>query len=69
MSKCAQFPRFIIYDERALVGDPMDAVVLSCEETREKAIEALESLGYGGVIHDTQTNEMEHYVPKAMRDT
>ena len=58
--------RFIVWDERAM-ADIDDANCLSCEHTREKAVEAIEDLGCPGVIEDTQTGELEYYTPKALR--
>ena len=59
-------PRFIVWDEREM-ADPGSANCLTCEHTRDKAVAAIEQQGFPGVIEDTQTGALEHYIPKAMR--
>jgi hypothetical protein len=61
-----QTDRFWIYDERAM-QDTESASVLCCEDTAEDARDAVEELGHPAVIEDTQSGELEYYVPLIMR--
>ena len=58
--------RFVVWDERAMT-DIDQANCLTCEHTRAEAVEAIEEQGFPGVIEDTQTGALEHYIPEAMR--
>lgn len=62
-----QPPRFILWDERAALGDIDDANCHCCEETREACVKEIEEQGYPMVINDTHNDTFEHYIPKAMR--
>jgi hypothetical protein len=59
--------QFIIYDERAMT-DIDSATVICCEDTREEAVETIEELGHPAVIQDSLTGNLEHYIPKVMRE-
>ncbi|KKN69379.1 hypothetical protein LCGC14_0441060 [marine sediment metagenome] len=59
-------PGFIVWDEREM-NDPGSANCLTCEDTRQEAVDAIEELfGYPAVIEDTATGILELYTPKAM---